>query len=54
VAWVYENTVVNGVNKKTKLPSDVFNKYDGTTTSGFKIRIEVDNFGNIMNSYPII
>ncbi|AWM13589.1 hypothetical protein DI487_06750 [Flavobacterium sediminis] len=54
VAFVYENTVVKGVNKKIKSPSDIFNKYEGKTTSGFKIRLEIDDLGNIMNAYPII
>jgi hypothetical protein len=54
VAWVYENTVAKGVNKRPRQPNDLFNKYDGLSTSGFKIRVEVDDIGNIMNAYPII
>jgi len=54
IAYVYENTVAKGLNKKIKAPTDLFDKYEGSTSVGFKIRIEVDNTGKIMNAYPII
>lgn len=54
VAFVYENTVAKGINKKVKMPNDIFNKYEGASSLGFTIRIEVDDLGNIMNAYPII
>lgn len=54
IAWVYENTTVKGVGKIQKGPTDLFDKYEDFTTNGFKIRIEVDDLGKIMNVYPII
>ncbi|MFC6097346.1 EndoU domain-containing protein [Flavobacterium qiangtangense] len=54
IAFVYENTVAKGVGKLQKGPTDLFDKYENFTTNGFKIRIEVDDLGNIMNAYPII
>jgi len=54
VAFVYENTVVKGLNKKVRFPDDIFDKYEGETLLGFRIRIEVDELGNIANAFPII
>ncbi|MBB4806953.1 hypothetical protein HNP38_002249 [Chryseobacterium defluvii] len=54
IAYVYENTVAKGTNKRPRQASDIFDKYDGISSSGFKIRIEVNDFGDIMNAYPIL
>jgi len=51
VAWVYENTAAKG-NLPIAISNDVF-KYDGLSTNGFNIRIEIKN-GNIINAYPKI
>ncbi|KQS52862.1 hypothetical protein ASG38_16250 [Flavobacterium sp. Leaf359] len=52
IAYVYEKTVSKGVGKLTRNPNDLFNGFLGTSTSGFDIKIEVDDLGNIMNAYP--
>ncbi len=54
IAWVYENTVVKNINRKIKGPNDLFNKFEGDTTTGFKVLLEVDDLGKIVNAYPII
>lgn len=54
MAFVYENTVSKGVGKLPKGPKHLLNKYEYNSTNGFKILIEVDDLGNIMNAYPII
>ncbi|REC80577.1 hypothetical protein DRF60_00035 [Chryseobacterium elymi] len=54
IAYVYENTVVKRVGQLRRSPTDLFDKYEALTTNGFKVRIEVDTSGNIMNAYPII
>ncbi|WP_299105594.1 EndoU domain-containing protein [uncultured Tenacibaculum sp.] len=54
IAFVYENTFIKGVNKRPSQHADKFDKFEGLSTSGFKIRIEIDKSGNIMNAYPII
>ncbi|WP_158961589.1 hypothetical protein [Myroides fluvii] len=54
IAFVYENTMAKGVGKLPKNPRDLLNKYEYNSTNGFKILIEVDDLGKIMNAYPII
>ncbi len=52
VAWVYEKAQSNDelIIKKPTLNN--FGKIEGETTTGFKIIIEVDHNGKIMNAYP--
>lgn len=53
IALVYEKTFLTGEYKLPRKPDDLFDKYqyfDGT--SQFKIIIEVDDLGQIVNSYP--
>ena len=53
VAFVYENTVVKGAGFYGKTGKST--KYRSYTSDGmFKIIIELDDFGNIINSYPQI
>ena len=54
IAFVYENTFIKNSGKKVRLTTDKFDKFEGLTTTGFNIRIEVDELGNIMNAYPLI
>ena len=49
VAFVYENTVAKGSTPDVISNSSL--KYDGLSTSGFKIRIELKD-GKIINAYP--
>jgi len=51
VAFVYENTVVKGVIPRHL--SDNTLTYDGVSSTGFKIRIQMKN-GKIINTHPII
>jgi hypothetical protein len=50
VAYVYENTVAKGVGFKNEVKS--IKNYEGLTTSGFEIRIQILN-NKIINSHPI-
>ncbi|WP_240472497.1 EndoU domain-containing protein [Tenacibaculum ovolyticum] len=54
IAYVYENTFVKSLGKKVRLITDKFDKFEGVTTAGFSVRIEVDGLGNVMNAYPLI
>ncbi|MGV7105996.1 EndoU domain-containing protein [Flavobacterium sp. U410] len=53
VAYVYENTVVKGINIFRN--NGKFDQYLFTSSDeSFKILIEIDNLGNIMNAYPYL
>ncbi|MBB4806725.1 hypothetical protein HNP38_002021 [Chryseobacterium defluvii] len=53
IAYVYDNTVAKNVGQLPSKPNDLFNKYEHFSNDGsFKILIEVDDTGQIMNSYP--
>lgn len=54
IAYVYENTFIKGMGKIPRQSNDKFDKYEGLTTNNFKIRIEVNDINEIVNSYPII
>ena len=52
VAWVYEKAKNNSdIIKQIATPNN-FGKIEGETTAGFKILLEIDIKGNIMNAYP--
>ena len=52
VAWVYEQSLQNkNMIRKESTPIS-FGKIEGETTAGFKIIVEYDTNGKIMNSYP--
>jgi len=52
VAFVYEVAQKNSSMIKVEATTTAFGKIEGNTSNGFKILIEVDINGNIMNSYP--
>lgn len=54
VCLLYEYTIEKGTGQLPLKPNQKFNKYQGQSTEGFDILIEVDNAGNIMNAYPKI
>ena len=54
MAWVYEKAKTNNdMIKQISTPNN-FGKIEGETTAGFKILLEIDINGNIMNAYPKI
>ncbi len=52
VAFVYENAQKNRSSIKQVATNSSFGKIEGESMQGFKILIEVDSKGNIMNAYP--
>ncbi len=55
VALVYENTVMKGVGLDPNSINLKFKKYKMKDSLGnFDILIEIDDLGNIINSYPLL
>ncbi|WP_170108180.1 EndoU domain-containing protein [Flavobacterium sediminis] len=52
VAFVYENAQKDASLTKRMATNSNFGKIEGECTNGFKILIEIDINGNIMNAYP--